>query len=198
MFQKLYHKSVSLKQSMEMCGDATKAADVDRLMSGYKADLVITDPPYNVAVKSDSKKLKGDGHASILNDSMNDYQFDSFLREVFLNYSRIMNEKAAIYVFHAASYQRAFENEMRNAAIDIRSQCVWAQYRYQHEPVFYGFKKSFSPAWYGDRKQTTVWKAGLDEEEPLPTSVWEVSRGDISKYVHNTEALGVAKHSNKQ
>nr|WP_319593066.1 DNA methyltransferase [Bacillus paralicheniformis] len=59
----------------------------------------------------------------------------------------------------------------------------WAQYRYQHEPVFYGFKISFSP----DRKQTTVWKAGLEKEEPLPTSVWEVSRGDISKYVHPTQ-----------
>lgn len=178
-----------------VCGDATKAADVDRLMSGYKADLVITDPPYNVAVKSDSKKLLEDGHATIMNDSMDDDQFDSFLREVFLNYSRVMNEKAAIYVFHAASYQRAFENEMRNAGLDIRSQCVWvknsptfgwAQYRYMHEPVFYSFKKGCSPNWYGDRKQTTVWRTDLTEETG-PATVWEVSRGDVSKYVHPTQ-----------
>ncbi|MGM0967147.1 MAG: site-specific DNA-methyltransferase [Bacillota bacterium] len=178
-----------------VCGDATKIEDVDRLMSGHKADLVITDPPYNVAVKSESKKLKQDGHASILNDSMDDDQFDSFLREVFLNYSRIMNEKAAIYVFHAASYQLAFENEMRNAGIDIRSQCIWvknsptfgwSQYRYMHEPVFYAFKKRCSPLWYGDRKQATVWKADLSEETH-PQTVWEVSRGDISKYVHPTQ-----------
>lgn len=178
-----------------VCGDATKIEDVDRLMSGHKADLVITDPPYNVAVKSDSKKLNDDGHASILNDSMDDGQFDLFLREVFLNYSRIMNEKAAIYVFHAASYQRAFENEMRHADIDIRSQCIWvknsptfgwAQYKYMHEPVFYAFKKGYSPNWYGDRKQVTVWRADTSEEGE-PATIWEVSRGDTAKYVHPTQ-----------
>ncbi|MGK9391304.1 site-specific DNA-methyltransferase [Bacillus sp. RK1064] len=178
-----------------VCGDATKIEDVDRLMSGHKADLVITDPPYNVAVKSDSKKLNDVGHASILNDSMDNGQFDLFLREVFLNYSRIMNEKAAIYVFHAASYQRAFENEMRHADIDIRSQCIWvknsptfgwAQYKYMHEPVFYAFKKGCSPNWYGDRKQVTVWRADTSEEGE-PATIWEVSRGDTAKYVHPTQ-----------
>jgi len=179
-----------------VCGDATNLEDVQKLMQGTKADLVVTDPPYNVAVKSDSKKLNDDGHASILNDEMAANQFAEFLRDVFQNYSKVMEDKAAIYVFHPSAYQIAFENEMRNAGLDIRTQCIWVknpptfgweQYRYQHEPVFYGFKKSFSPAWYGDRKQTTVWKAGLDEEDPLPTSVWEVSRGDISKYVHPTQ-----------
>ncbi|BBP90964.1 hypothetical protein BsIDN1_45820 [Bacillus safensis] len=141
------------------------------------------------------KKLNDDGHASILNDSMDDGQFDLFLREVFLNYSRIMNEKAAIYVFHAASYQRAFENEMRHADIDIRSQCIWvknsptfgwAQYKYMHEPVFYAFKKGYSPNWYGDRKQVTVWRADTSEEGE-PATIWEVSRGDTTKYVHPTQ-----------
>ncbi|MCU0155705.1 site-specific DNA-methyltransferase [Bacillus safensis] len=178
-----------------VCGDATKIEDVDRLMSGHKADLVITDPPYNVAVKSESKKLKEDGHASILNDSMDDDQFDSFLREVFLNYSRIMSDKAAIYVFHPPTYQMSFEAEMMNAGIEVRTQCIWvknsptfgwAQYRYMHEPVFYAFKKRCSPHWYGDRKQATVWKADLTEETH-PETVWEVSRGDISKYVHPTQ-----------
>ncbi|MED2976603.1 site-specific DNA-methyltransferase [Bacillus swezeyi] len=185
-----------LGRHLLVCGDATNLEDVQKLMQGTKSDLVVTDPPYNVAVKSDSKKLNDDGHASILNDEMAADQFDEFLRDVFQNYSKVMEDKAAIYVFHPSAYQIAFENEMRNAGLDIRTQCIWvknsptfgwAQYRYQHEPVFYGYKKSFSPAWYGDRKQTTVWKAGLDEEEPLPTSVWEVSRGDISKYVHPTQ-----------
>ena len=89
-----------------------------------------------------------------------------------------MNDQAAIYVFHPSSFQIAFENEMRNAGMEIRSQCVWvknaasfgwSQYRYQHEPVFYAYKKGYSPAWYGDRKQTTVWKAGLETEIPEPS-----------------------------
>ncbi|MFP3325334.1 DNA modification methylase, partial [Planococcus sp. SIMBA_160] len=88
---------------------------------------VITDPPYNVAVKSNSKKLNEDGHATIMNDSMDDEQFDIFLRDTFLNYSRIMNEKAAIYVFHSPTYQLNFETEMLNAGIEVRSQCIWVK-----------------------------------------------------------------------
>ncbi|MGG4085224.1 DNA methyltransferase [Bacillus velezensis] len=123
-------------------------------------------------------------------------EFDEFLRAVFLNYSHVMSDQAAIYVFHPSSFQIAFENEMRNAGMEIRSQCVWvknaptfgwSQYRYQHEPVFYAYKKGCSPAWYGDRKQTTVWKAGLETEIPEPSTVWEISRGDVSKYVHPTQ-----------
>ncbi|WIX30372.1 site-specific DNA-methyltransferase [Bacillus amyloliquefaciens] len=179
-----------------VCGDATKVEDVARLMNGHKADLIVTDPPYNVAVKSDSKKLNDEGHASIMNDEMGSAEFDEFLKAVFLNYSHVMSDQAAIYVFHPSSFQIAFENEMRNAGMEIRSQCVWvknaptfgwSQYRYQHEPVFYAYKKGCSPAWYGDRKQTTVWKAGLETETPEPSTVWEISRGDVSKYVHPTQ-----------
>lgn len=179
-----------------VCGDATKLEDVKKLMGENKAALIVTDPPYNVAVKSDSKKLNDDGHASILNDEMAAAEFDEFLRAVFMNYSYVMNDQAAIYVFHPSSFQIAFENEMRNAGMEIRSQCVWvknaasfgwSQYRYQHEPVFYAYKKGYSPAWYGDRKQTTVWKAGLETEIPEPSTVWEISRGDVSKYVHPTQ-----------
>ncbi|MED0777797.1 site-specific DNA-methyltransferase [Bacillus siamensis] len=179
-----------------VCGDATKLEDVKKLMGENKAALIVTDPPYNVAVKSDSKKLNDDGHASILNDEMAAAEFDEFLRAVFMNYSYVMNDQAAIYVFHPSSFQIAFENEMRNAGMEIRSQCVWvknaptfgwSQYRYQHEPVFYAYKKGCSPAWYGDRKQTTVWKAGLETEIPEPSTVWEISRGDVSKYVHPTQ-----------
>lgn len=179
-----------------ICGDATKQFDIDKLIEDKKAQLVVTDPPYNVAVKSDAKGLQEDGHSSILNDDMEDDDFELFLSDVFKQYSRIMEEKAAIYVFHAASYQREFEEAMNKFNIVVRSQCIWvknsatfgwAQYRYKHEPIFYAFKKGKSPAWYGDRKQTTVWKAGLPVEEPLPETVWEVSRGDVTKYVHPTQ-----------
>ena len=77
-----------LGRHLLVCGDATNLEDVQKLMQGTKADLVVTDPPYNVAVKSDSKKLNDDGHASILNDEMAANQFAEFLRDVFQNYSR--------------------------------------------------------------------------------------------------------------
>ncbi|NRS52155.1 DNA modification methylase, partial [Brevibacillus sp. HB2.2] len=95
-----------------MCGDATCEQDVKRLMDGQQAALVVTDPPYNVAVKSESAGLAVDGRESILNDDMPMEQFEDFLQTVFANYASIMDPKAAIYVFHPSSYQREFENKM--------------------------------------------------------------------------------------
>ncbi|WP_397311303.1 DNA-methyltransferase [Paenibacillus ihbetae] len=119
-----------------------------------------------------------------------------FLHAVFERYSSIMEATAAIYVFHPSSYQREFEDAMNAAGIVVRSQCVWvknaaslgwSQYRWQHEPVFYAHLRGKAPAWYGDRRQSTVWRAGLPGEPKEPATVWKVSRGDISKYVHPTQ-----------
>lgn len=177
-----------------LCGDATKSEDIDKLLQGKKADLVVTDPPYNVAVSSDSQELQESGRGKIMNDNMSDSDFDDFLTAVFNNYSTSMNPSAAIYVFHGSSYQREFENAMNAAGIVVRSQCIWvknnatfgwSQYRWQHEPVFYAFKKGAAPAWYGDRKQSTVWQDDLLED--LPATVWRVNRDDTTKYYHPTQ-----------
>lgn len=177
-----------------LCGDATKSEDIDKLLQGKKADLVVTDPPYNVAVSSDSQELQESGRGKIMNDNMSDSDFDDFLTAVFNNYSASMNPSAAIYVFHGSSYQREFENAMNAAGIVVRSQCIWvknnatfgwSQYRWQHEPVFYAFKKGAAPAWYGDRKQSTVWQDDLLED--LPATVWRVNRDDTTKYYHPTQ-----------
>ncbi|MFA9457415.1 site-specific DNA-methyltransferase [Halalkalibacter sp. AB-rgal2] len=185
-----------LGRHLLVCGDATKIDDIQKLMGKDKADLVITDPPYNVAVTSDSKELSNSGRGSILNDDMSAEEFDHFLDNVFKSYSLLMKDTAAIYVFHGSSYQREFENAMNKHGIFTRSQCVWvknypsfgwSQYRWQHEPVFYAFKKGKTPSWYGDRKQTTVWKAGLLSDVPEPSTVWEISRGNVNDYVHPTQ-----------
>jgi len=179
-----------------VCGDATDPDDVALLMDGARAALVVTDPPYNVAVKSDSARLAADGRSSILNDDMPAEEFAGFLNAVFEQYVGIMASAAAIYVFHPSSYQREFESAMEAAGIAVRSQCVWvknassfgwSQYRWQHEPVFYAHIRGKAPAWYGDRRQTTVWRSGLPVAEPEPSTVWEVSRGDVGKYVHPTQ-----------
>ncbi|MGW8822239.1 site-specific DNA-methyltransferase [Paenibacillus lautus] len=179
-----------------MCGDSTSQDDVGSLMVGELAALVVTDPPYNVAVESDSSRLAADGRETIMNDDMPAEEFAGFLHSVFERYAEHMVPTAAIYVFHPTSYQRQFEDAMNAAGIVIRSQCVWvknaasfgwSQYRWQHEPVFYAHIKGKAPAWYGDRRQTTVWRAGLPLEEPEPSTVWEVSRGDVGKYVHPTQ-----------
>lgn len=185
-----------LGRHLLMCGDATKPEDVQKLMAGAKAALVVTDPPYNVAVESDSARLVADGRDKIMNDDMPAEEFAGFLNSVFSCYASVMDPKAAIYVFHPSSYQRQFEDAMNAADIVVRSQCIWSknaasfgwsQYRYKHEPVFYAHLKGNSPAWYGDRKQTTIWKSGLPLEQPEPETIWEVSRGDVTKYVHPTQ-----------
>lgn len=185
-----------LGRHLLICGDSTNLEDVQTLMGRDKAALVVTDPPYNVALKSDSVELAADGRESILNDDMPIEQFAEFLGKVFSNYAAIMDPKAAIYVFHPSSYQREFENKMNEAGIVVRTQCIWvknaatfgfAQYKFKHEPVFYAHLKGQAPTWFGDRKQTTVWRAGLPGELQEPVTVWEVSRGDVSKYVHPTQ-----------
>jgi len=177
-----------------LCGDATKSEDVKKLLQGKKADLVVTDPPYNVAVSSDSLELQESGRGEIMNDNMSDSEFDDFLASTFINYSASMKSNAAIYVFHGSSYQREFENAMNAADIMVRSQCIWvknnatfgwSQYRWQHEPVFYAYKENEAPAWYGDRKQTTVWQDDLLED--LPATIWRVDRDDATKYYHPTQ-----------
>ncbi|MFD0682387.1 MULTISPECIES: DNA methyltransferase [unclassified Paenibacillus] len=185
-----------LGRHLLVCGDATKLEDVQKLMAGDKAALVVTDPPYNVAFKSDSIRLAADGRDTIMNDDMPAEQFKGFLNAVFGSYAAVMNLTAAIYIFHPSSYQREFEDAMNEAGIVVRTQCIWvknafsfgfAQYKYKHEPIFYAHLKGKSPAWYGDRKQTTVWKAGLPVENSEPETIWEVSRGDVTKYVHPTQ-----------
>lgn len=177
-----------------MCGDATNLNEVEKLMQNNKADLVVTDPPYNVAITSESQELKDSGTDSILNDDMSDEEFNSFLFDVFKSYKHLMNDEAAIYVFHGSSYQREFENAMNDNEIYVRSQCIWvknnagfgwSQYRWQHEPCFYAHIKKQAPSWYGDRKQTTIWKDDLLED--IPSTVWQISRDDVNKYVHPTQ-----------
>lgn len=179
-----------------VCGDATDPADVALLMEEKTAALIVTDPPYNVAVESDSEHLAVDGRSKILNDDMPAEEFAGFLHAVFERYVEVMAPTAAIYVFHPSSYQREFESAMNDAGIVVRSQCVWvknaasfgwSQYRWQHEPVFYAHLKGMAPAWYGDRRQTTVWRAGLPGESSESSTVWQVSRGDVTKYVHPTQ-----------
>lgn len=120
-----------------MCGDSTSQEDVARLMDGAKADCLLTDPPYNVAVVGGTAdKL------TIENDNMGDAQFDEFLGKVFRRADESLKPGAAFYVFHASRTQRAFENAMNAAGLVVRQQLVWAKeafvlgrqdYQWNHE-----------------------------------------------------------------
>jgi DNA modification methylase len=144
-----------------MCGDSTSTADVERLMAGYKADLIITDPPYNVAYEGGTEEK-----LTIKNDSMSAESFYQFLFAAYTAMFLVAKDGAGLYVFHADSEGMNFRKAMVEAGFKLAQCCVWVKqqfvmgrqdYHWQHEPVLYGWKATAAHRWYTDRKQSTVW-----------------------------------------
>jgi len=142
-----------------MCGDATNADDVAKLMNGRKANLVLTDPPYGVSFKSSSG-------LTIQNDSMKDEEFYVFLLSAFQNMAEHLEKGGAAYVFHADTEGLNFRRAFIDAGFHLAGCCIWVKdslvlgrsdYQWQHEPILYGFMQNGKHPWYSDRKQTTVW-----------------------------------------
>lgn len=142
-----------------MCGDATSSEDVSKLMEGKKANLILTDPPYNVAFKS------SDG-LTIQNDSMGNNDFYNFLYSSFKNMAEHLENGGAAYIFHADTEGLNFRKAFIDAGFHLAGCCIWVKdslvlgrsdYQWQHEPVLYGFMQNGKHPWYSDRKQTTIW-----------------------------------------
>jgi DNA modification methylase len=145
-----------------LCGDSTNGEHVSRLMGAILADLVVTDPPYNVAYEGKTKDA-----LTIKNDSMSGGDFYAFLLAVYQNLAAQMKGGSGIYVFHADTEGVSFRKAMTDAGLKLAQCCVWVKqslvmgrqdYHWQHEPVLYGWKPTASHRWYSDRKQTTVWR----------------------------------------
>ena len=145
-----------------LVGDATNQADVTRLMHGVAADLVFTDPPYNVDYEGYTED-----RLTIRGDRMTDAQFCEFLATTFENYRRAAKPGASLYVCHSSSWQREFQNALEAAGYEIRCQIIWAKntfawgfgrYKFRHEPIFYAHLAGQSDPWYGDKSQSTLWE----------------------------------------
>ena len=142
-----------------VCGDSTKAETYELLMAGSKANLVVTDPPYNVNYEGRAGKIKND---NLANDT-----FLQFLQDSFTNIAANMADDASIYVFHADTEGLNFRKAFSEAGFYLSGTCIWKKqslvlgrspYQWQHEPVLFGWKKKGKHLWYTGRKESTIWE----------------------------------------
>lgn len=149
-----------------MCGDGTNQSDVKKLMGGELADLLITDPPYNVAYQGKTKDA-----LTIQNDDMDSNAFRQFLREAFKAADSVLKPGAVFYIWHADSEGYNFRGACLDVGWAIRQCLIWNKnamvlgrqdYHWKHEPCLYGWKDGASHLWASDRKQTTV----IDFDKP--------------------------------
>ena len=142
-----------------LCGDATKPEDVEKLMDGKKANLVLTDPPYNVDFESASG-LK------IQNDKQDNDTFYSFLLAAFKNMADHTAPGGSIYVFHADTEGLNFRKAFIEAGFHLSGVCIWKKnslvlgrspYNWIHEPILFGWLRGGKHKWFTGRSETTVW-----------------------------------------
>ena len=150
-----------------LCGDSTNTDDVKKLMNGDIADLLFTDPPYNVNIEN-SQGMK------IENDNMMEQEFREFLNKAFYNASQNLKEGGAFYVWYASREHIAFESELQNAGLPVREQLIWVKnsftfgrqdFKWQHEPCLYGWKDGATHYFKEEYNHPTTIETPLDIEK---------------------------------
>ena len=174
-----------------ICGDSTKAETYDLLMGNTKANLVITDPPYNVNYEGSAGKIK--------NDNMADEAFYNFLLDAYTQMHSAMADDASIYVFHADTEGLNFRRAFADAGFYLSGCCIWKKqslvlgrspYQWQHEPCLYGWKKNGKHQWYTGRKETTIWEFDKPKKngdhptmKPIPLLAYPIQNSSMANSV---------------
>lgn len=186
-----------------LCGDSVKKEDVERLMAGEKANMVFTDPPYNIDYSGRGKETSN----KIENDNLLKEDFVKFLTFAFENYASVLRGGGVLYCCYASRTHREFEDALNIAGFEVKNQIIWVKlvasmgwgdYRWKHEPIFYCHRKNEKTEFYGDRKEYTTWEEEKNDEELLKfikslirkeengnSTVWRFHRD--SNYKHPTQ-----------
>lgn len=174
-----------------ICGDSTKQETYDVLMDGKKANLTVTDPPYNVNYEGSAGKIK--------NDNMANEAFYTFLYDAFSCMEKAMADDASIYVFHADTEGLNFRRAFVEAGFYLSGTCIWKKqslvlgrspYQWQHEPVLYGWKKKGKHQWYTGRKESTIWEFDKPKKngdhptmKPIPLLAYPITNSSMSNCI---------------
>ena len=142
-----------------ICGDSTDAATFEKLLGDTKVNLVCTDAPYFVNLKNQSGSIK--------NDDLNDKQAYEFLMKVFTNFKNAMSKDASFYEFYATMKARVFYDAFEDAGFKVGAGLIWKKpraplmrtdWKFNSEPIIWGWRKDGKHIWYGDQKQTNVFE----------------------------------------
>jgi site-specific DNA-methyltransferase (adenine-specific) len=173
-----------------MCGDSTNIDSAKRLMGDEQADLLITDPPYNVSYEGGT-----DEKLTILNDSMGKDEFRQFLRDVYSTANSVMREGAVFYIWFADVETSNFSGAISDVGWKLSQMVIWKKsslvlgrkdYHFIHEPCLYGWRTGAGHFWGSDRKQTTIVsfdKPSRNGEHPTmkPVELFEYQISNSSK-----------------
>lgn len=177
-----------------VCGDSTESKTYEILLEGKKANLCVTDPPYNVNYTAGREKER-----TIKNDNMEDANFYEFLIAAFKNIYNFLDDGASAYIFHADTEGFNFRKAFKDAGFHLANVCIWVKqslvlgrsdYQWQHEPVLYGWKPTGRHRWYADRKQTTIWnfdrptKSELHPTmKPVPLAAYPIQNSSMTNCI---------------
>ena len=159
-----------------LAGDATARSCVERLMGADTADLIFTDPPYNVDYEGYTED-----RLTIRGDRMSEVEFKQFLQAAFRSCRIASKPGASLYVCHSSSWQREFQDALESAGFELRCQIIWGKntfawgfgrYKFQHEPMFYAHVAGEKDPWYGDKSQSTLWH----ENKPAANRIHPTSK----------------------
>lgn len=185
-----------------MCGDSTSPTNIERLMSGKKADIVWTDPPYGVNIQekdmaqAEVRKRRKDG-LGVMNDHLKGEELRIFLNAALSNAYAETKAGGAWYV---ASPSGDLMYQFCRVLADLkvwRHSIIWvkdmftlgrADYHYRHEEIFYGWKEGAGHIWHGDRKQDTVWEVARPKRSPEHPTMKPIEL--ITKALNNSSSTG--------